>query len=61
MSSTFTILAAVGRSAMENAPEQAGVAARPHGLDLVEALAGLGSWGVIGDSSGRLVWARLAW
>jgi anti-sigma regulatory factor (Ser/Thr protein kinase) len=34
---------------------------RPHGLDLVEALAGPGNWGVTGDSSGRVVWARLTW
>ena len=34
---------------------------RPHGLDLVEALAGPGNWGVAGDSSGRVVWARLTW
>jgi anti-sigma regulatory factor (Ser/Thr protein kinase) len=34
---------------------------RPHGLDIVEALAGAGNWGVSGDSSGRAVWARLSW
>lgn len=34
---------------------------RPHGLDIVEALAGAGNWGVDGDSSGRTVWARLSW
>jgi anti-sigma regulatory factor (Ser/Thr protein kinase) len=34
---------------------------RPHGLDLVEALAGPGNWGVAGESAGRVVWARLAW
>jgi len=34
---------------------------RPHGLDLVDALAGPGNWGVTGDSSGRVVWARLTW
>jgi anti-sigma regulatory factor (Ser/Thr protein kinase) len=34
---------------------------RPHGLDLVEALAGPDNWGVAGDSSGRVVWARLTW
>lgn len=36
-------------------------ASRPHGLDLVEVLAGPGNWGVTGDSSGRVVWARLSW
>ncbi len=34
---------------------------RPHGLDLVEALAGAGNWGVSGNSLGRTVWARLTW
>ena len=34
---------------------------RPHGLDLVDALAGPGNWGVAGDSSGRVVWAQLTW
>jgi anti-sigma regulatory factor (Ser/Thr protein kinase) len=35
---------------------------RPHGLDVVEALAGSGNWGVeeAGDGD-RVVWARLAW
>ena len=32
---------------------------RPHGLDVVEALAGADGWGVIGGSPGRVVWARL--
>ena len=34
-------------------------AERPHGLDVVEALAGPDGWGVDGDSSGRVVWVRL--
>ncbi len=35
---------------------------RPHGLDLVEALAGTGNWGIDGDSDhGRSVWVRLDW
>jgi anti-sigma regulatory factor (Ser/Thr protein kinase) len=34
----------------------------PHGLDLVDALAGGGNWGIDGDAShGRTVWARLDW
>ena len=34
----------------------------PHGLDLVDALAGDGNWGIDGDAShGRTVWARLDW
>jgi serine/threonine-protein kinase RsbW len=33
--------------------------ARPHGLDVVAALTGPDGWGVDGDASGRVVWARL--
>jgi anti-sigma regulatory factor (Ser/Thr protein kinase) len=35
---------------------------RPHGLDIVETLAGPNGWGTetIGDG-GRIVWARLTW
>ena len=32
---------------------------RPHGLDVVEALAGPDNWGVDGDQAGRVVWCRL--
>lgn len=32
-----------------------------HGLDLVQAIAGQGNWGVTGNGGRRLVWARLAW
>jgi len=34
-------------------------AARPHGLDVVEALTGPDNWGVDGGEAGRVVWARL--
>jgi len=35
---------------------------RPHGLDIVQAIAGDGNWGIDGDAAlGRVVWARLAW
>jgi hypothetical protein len=35
---------------------------RPHGLDLVDVLAGAGNWGIDGDQEhGRIVWARLDW
>jgi two-component sensor histidine kinase len=35
---------------------------RPHGLDIVAAIAGDGNWGIHGDSdSGRTVWVRLDW
>ena len=32
---------------------------RPHGLEVVAALAGPGNWGVAGDDRGRIAWARL--
>lgn len=32
-----------------------------HGLDLVEAVAGPGNWGITGDAFGHLVWACLPW
>jgi serine/threonine-protein kinase RsbW len=32
-----------------------------HGLDLVEAVAGPGNWGITGDAAGHLVWACLPW
>ena len=35
---------------------------RPHGLDIVQAIAGDGNWGIDGDATlGRVVWARLDW
>jgi anti-sigma regulatory factor (Ser/Thr protein kinase) len=34
---------------------------RMHGLDIVAALAGRGCWGVVTETSGRLVWFRLGW
>ena len=30
---------------------------RPHGFDLVAAIAGAGNWGVDGDARGRVAWA----
>jgi anti-sigma regulatory factor (Ser/Thr protein kinase) len=32
---------------------------RPHGFDVVTALAGAGKWGIDGDVNGRVAWARL--
>jgi serine/threonine-protein kinase RsbW len=32
---------------------------RPHGLELIGAVAGPGNWGIRGDESGRTVWAVL--
>jgi hypothetical protein len=35
---------------------------RPHGLDIVQAIAGDGNWGIDGDATlGHVAWARLAW
>ena len=32
---------------------------RPHGFDVVAAIAGAGNWGIDGDDRGRVAWARL--
>jgi anti-sigma regulatory factor (Ser/Thr protein kinase) len=32
---------------------------RPHGLDIVAAIAGPGNWGLDGDARGRTAWATL--
>ena len=32
---------------------------RPHGFDVVAAIAGPGNWGIDGDARGRVAWARL--
>ena len=32
---------------------------RPHGFDVVAAIAGLGNWGIDGDAQGRTAWAIL--
>jgi hypothetical protein len=35
---------------------------RPHGLDIIQALTGLGGWGTqVNGTGGRIVWARLSW
>jgi len=35
---------------------------RPHGLDIIQALAGHGGWGTLVTGTGRrIVWARLSW
>jgi anti-sigma regulatory factor (Ser/Thr protein kinase) len=31
---------------------------RPHGFDVVAAIAGAGNWGIDGDDRGRVAWAR---
>jgi anti-sigma regulatory factor (Ser/Thr protein kinase) len=32
---------------------------RPHGFDVVDAIAGPQNWGITGDTSGRTAWAQL--
>ena len=34
---------------------------RPHGLDIIAALAGPGNWGTTSDGTGRTTWATLTW
>jgi anti-sigma regulatory factor (Ser/Thr protein kinase) len=34
---------------------------RPHGFDVVAAIAGSQNWGVNGDADGRIAWAALSW
>src|SRR5215469_8113567 len=35
---------------------------RPHGLNIVQAIAGDGNWGIDGDATlGRVAWTRLDW
>ena len=34
---------------------------RPHGLDIIAALTGVDGWGISGDHTGRIAWARLTW
>jgi serine/threonine-protein kinase RsbW len=34
---------------------------RPHGFDVVAAVAGPQNWGINGDTSGRVAWATLGW
>jgi serine/threonine-protein kinase RsbW len=66
----YTLHAAVSRSvgvtyvavADAGGPwDRRGEVVRRHGLDVVEALAGLGNWGVNGSEDGWLVWAYLLW
>jgi hypothetical protein len=35
--------------------------ARPHGLDIVQALTGQGEWDIQVTNTGRTAWARLTW
>jgi hypothetical protein len=63
----FTLRAEVGedrlRIEVENAggPWRGGACddGRPHGFDVVAAIAGAGNWGIEGDARGRTAWVRL--
>ena len=62
-----TLRAEVGRDRLRIEVEDAGGAwrdgrgddGRPHGFDVVTAVAGAGNWGIDGDEGGRVAWAWL--
>jgi serine/threonine-protein kinase RsbW len=64
---TFTLRAEVRADRLRIEVEDAGGPwrdgprddSRPHGLDVVNAIAGPGNWGVDGDARGRTAWATL--
>ncbi len=63
----FTLRAEVSRDRLRIEVEDAGGPwrdrprddGRPHGFDVVTAIAGAGNWGIDGDARGRVAWARL--
>jgi anti-sigma regulatory factor (Ser/Thr protein kinase) len=63
----FTLRAEVGRDRLRIEVEDGGGPwhagprddGRPHGFDVVAAIAGAGNWGIDGDDRGRIAWARL--
>jgi serine/threonine-protein kinase RsbW len=63
----FTLRAEVGPDCVRIEVEDAGGPwrdgpredGRPHGFDVVTAIAGPGNWGIEGDARGRTAWARL--
>ncbi len=63
----FTLRAEVSRDRLRIEVEDAGGPwrdgarddGRPHGFDVVAAIAGAGNWGVDGDARGRIAWAKL--
>ena len=63
----FTLRAEVGQDHVRVEVEDAGGPwcgearddRRPHGFDVVAAIAGPGNWGIIGDARGRVAWATL--
>jgi anti-sigma regulatory factor (Ser/Thr protein kinase) len=64
---SFTLRAEVGQDRVRIEVEDAGGPwrdgpnddGRPHGFDVVAALAGAGNWGIDGDAGGRVAWAWL--
>ena len=62
----FTVRAEVRREYLRIEVEDAGGPwrdgprddGRPHGFDVVAAIAGAGNWGIDGDDRGRVAWAR---
>ena len=64
--SVFTVRAEVRREYLRIEVEDAGGPwrdgprddGRPHGFDVVAAIAGAGNWGIDGDDRGRVAWAR---
>jgi anti-sigma regulatory factor (Ser/Thr protein kinase) len=63
----FTLRAEVGRDGLRIEVEDGGGPwcegprddGRPHGFDVVAAIAGPGNWGINGDVCGRVAWAWL--
>ena len=63
----FTLRAEVGRDRLRIEVADAGGPwrdgpnddGRPHGFDVVAAIAEAGNWGIDGDDRGRVAWARL--
>ena len=63
---SFTLRAEVGQDRVRIEVEDSGGPwrdgpndGRPHGFDVVTALAGAGNWGIDGDAGGRVAWAWL--
>jgi hypothetical protein len=63
----FTLRVEVGQDRLRIEVEDAGGPwrggvrddGRPHGFDVVAAIAGAGNWGIDGDVGGRVAWAWL--
>ncbi len=63
----FTLRAEVGQDGVRIEVEDGGGPwrdgprddGRPHGFDVVAAIAGAGNWGIDGDAGGRIAWAAL--